>query len=1163
MEEDENIDNIPYKIIKKFKQKNLYLVEKKYDFVNYFLQIIEIEESNEDIYEKLDKFNLEYTKKEINDKLELLVLMKATESKDYKILNEIDWYKGDFENTTNWKIFIKLVIELILLKSRNINTNIKPNQIFISQKNSVKINLIDLILNENNDEEKGFIIPFKNSAKEIKDMEKNQKKISWSLGIILLYLNFDNFEMKKYSESEIREFIKSKKIDKLDGPLINIILKLLCEEEKRITLDELILDKDFLYKVVELNLFSELINSEEKAATDIDRDSLPFFIICNSCNKIPNMSLLDSKKVLFHCSKCHLTDIENFNKLRDLRNLFVKWIKIDKNISWIQEDILEIFQKTIKEKVKFIYKTIKFMDSIKNSDSETKIIYIKTISNILAILFEQIQFGKDLIIFYNSIENTIRKLDDYNEIKVGNQILDYIKSFLVHEEKKEKDKKDKNNIIDIKNDDKDIYFKKIEANNMDHMPLSYKKENIIKSFEYKAFQSTIIKEKEKYQILANKMNLESKKFFNNYINNSFSNKKIDFSNYNNKYKYLEDSIDFSRVLNQYVTIESYKNPNNFLDIDSTLRNFKDYSSKLNSKDHGNFILSLLGKFFQLNGMNTHILKQKDKNFDKIELCSLQTLFSLGTQRKYEIHFDFGETENEKLLGDKNYQIKFLEMYKEKIANKLKIDKKRIILKDVKHGSLKVTFSLIDQTSNEDRTISRLNDLDDVIEIEKRVMIDEILLSPDVLDPKGDRYSGWGVDEKRGGEKYIPPIGWIGIGLKVLDKYENNNWLSYSGIDGEYSIAYYGLHNYLNDKDEMVSDLNDVIVDIRKVISERSFQDENDMRHSGFLGLFRKNCNGGVCLFQDPAYAENCAGIFRLNGIEYKILLMCRVNPKKIRQPVKHNKFWILNPTPDEIRPYRILLKRIINSSLSLENKIRVNLTPIDYIIQAINSQDYSFYDLHTDRRLSKYYPNDNDAQEIKNSIFAMKVYSSIYYKPINTYMFNGNILQTFTTADDKYTLTGFSKEQLNSAICCIQNAIISNNNVKNNSIVYRGMADQFNDDINVGSQFYFSSFVSTSYDKEQAEGFLQYQKNHKKKDKGTLMEIKLLNNGMNGNYLNYCFNIENISISPEQREVVICSHCYFQVTNITRSNPDDYVELVCKGYVLDNLEINNIDNNEN
>ena len=31
--------------------------------------------------------------------------------------------------------------------------------------------------------------------------------------------------------------------------------------------------------------------------------------------------------------------------------------------------------------------------------------------------------------------------------------------------------------------------------------------------------------------------------------------------------------------------------------------------------------------------------------------------------------------------------------------------------------------------------------------------------------------------------------------------------------------------------------------------------------------------------------------------------MCRINPKKKRQPRNYKYFWILNPTPDEIRPY--------------------------------------------------------------------------------------------------------------------------------------------------------------------------------------------------------------------------------------------------------------------
>ena len=66
------------------------------------------------------------------------------------------------------------------------------------------------------------------------------------------------------------------------------------------------------------------------------------------------------------------------------------------------------------------------------------------------------------------------------------------------------------------------------------------------------------------------------------------------------------------------------------------------------------------------------------------------------------------------------------------------------------------------------------------------------------------------------------------------------------------------------------------------------------------------------------------------------------------------------------------------------------------------------------------------------------------------------------------------------------------------------------------------------------------------------MTITIQNNGTDENHPNYCLNIENISLSPEQKEILICSHCYFQVTKIKKKGNIDYVELVCKGYLLDN-----------
>ena len=70
----------------------------------------------------------------------------------------------------------------------------------------------------------------------------------------------------------------------------------------------------------------------------------------------------------------------------------------------------------------------------------------------------------------------------------------------------------------------------------------------------------------------------------------------------------------------------------------------------------------------------------------------------------------------------------------------------------------------------------------------------------------------------------------------------------------------------------------------------------------------KKCGNGVYLFQDPKIAENTASIIDIGGVRYKVLLMCRVNPKKIRQPQGFPNCWILNPIPSEVRPYRILIK---------------------------------------------------------------------------------------------------------------------------------------------------------------------------------------------------------------------------------------------------------------
>jgi hypothetical protein len=56
--------------------------------------------------------------------------------------------------------------------------------------------------------------------------------------------------------------------------------------------------------------------------------------------------------------------------------------------------------------------------------------------------------------------------------------------------------------------------------------------------------------------------------------------------------------------------------------------------------------------------------------------------------------------------------------------------------------------------------------------------------------------------------------------------------------------------------------------------------------------------------------ENYTQAIDINGQKFKLGLMLRVNPKKIRCPKSQEEFWVVNGNPDEIRPYGILIKKI-------------------------------------------------------------------------------------------------------------------------------------------------------------------------------------------------------------------------------------------------------------
>ena len=190
------------------------------------------------------------------------------------------------------------------------------------------------------------------------------------------------------------------------------------------------------------------------------------------------------------------------------------------------------------------------------------------------------------------------------------------------------------------------------------------------------------------------------------------------------------------------------------------------------------------------------------------------------------------------------------------------------------------------------------------------------LSEDMLDPRGNRETGWGENEMRGGFKYIPPKGWKGYGLKVMDKYDggNNDWLAYNGNPNEWAIAYHGIGTKGGFKVETATE--NIFKGGFKVGKAQACKDHNNINQrykSGGPGNdYSKTVGVGIYCSPNPdvmkeyaSYAETKANC---NGKNYLMGFMMRVKPDKIRISSKISDYWVLNATTDEMRPYRIMVK---------------------------------------------------------------------------------------------------------------------------------------------------------------------------------------------------------------------------------------------------------------
>ena len=196
-------------------------------------------------------------------------------------------------------------------------------------------------------------------------------------------------------------------------------------------------------------------------------------------------------------------------------------------------------------------------------------------------------------------------------------------------------------------------------------------------------------------------------------------------------------------------------------------------------------------------------------------------------------------------------------------------------------------------SEEKNVKNSLYILNSMFSLKKNYLIESCQINANKLDKKYDAiYFKSEENDKIDGEKYYPPIGWFGIGLKNVK--EPNG-----------PIAYLTFNKKLN-KEPLQKILNEIIEKKNlDCLEKQSEKKEFDKRNWSAVGK-------GIYLFPNIEIAEKYTGTFDINNKKYKIVLLVKVVKDKIKEP-KHNKLgcWVVEK--EYAKLCRILFKEIDNA----------------------------------------------------------------------------------------------------------------------------------------------------------------------------------------------------------------------------------------------------------
>ena len=188
--------------------------------------------------------------------------------------------------------------------------------------------------------------------------------------------------------------------------------------------------------------------------------------------------------------------------------------------------------------------------------------------------------------------------------------------------------------------------------------------------------------------------------------------------------------------------------------------------------------------------------------------------------------------------------------------------------------------------------------------EYKIISEKILNNKDYqnyLDYEGNTISpNSSYNLMRGTEKYYPPYGWFGIGLKVKGEYDNDDWLDKNS--NKWAIAYYSIGQN-SSSNKAIEILKEIIIEKKLNQGINQFKCSSmDKRHPN------KKVGVGIYLTPDINIAERFSERILINKKKYRVVLMAKVLIDKIKEPEDIN-YWIISKENKEfIRFYRILVK---------------------------------------------------------------------------------------------------------------------------------------------------------------------------------------------------------------------------------------------------------------